>query len=284
MTIYMKTKSPSASTETTGFQPDCTAGLRPAVPPASSLASSAGISAGSTAGFQPAKKSDSPRASTETTGFRQAQNFHFPNSKPPPAAIRSRGYLPHIEIPGAMYFITFRLADSIPKPYMRRLESECNIALGRLNRYNSCDNPHQRAKAWKIINRYSRTLERYLDESHGVCHLKDPRVADIVAEALHFFNGERYELHAWCIMPNHVHVICVPGDGFQVSKLMHSWKSFTAKEANKVLGRTGTFWSREYYDRIVRNEKQYGKCLEYVMGNPAKSGLQDWKWVWVIGN
>jgi REP element-mobilizing transposase RayT len=266
MTIYMKTKSPSASTETTGFQPDCTAGLRPAVPPASSLASSAGISAGSTAGFQPANIP------------------HFPKSKPPPASIRSRGYLPHLEIPGATYFITFRLADSIPKPYLRRLESECNIAIGTLNRYNSCDNPHQHAKAWKIINRYSRTLERYLDESHGACHLKDPQVADIVAGALQFFNSERYELHAWCVLPNHVHVLCVPGEGFVLGKILHSWKSYTAKEANKVLGRTGTFWSREYYDRIVRNEKQYGKCLEYVMGNPAKSGLQDWKWVWVIGN
>ncbi|MCZ7605514.1 MAG: DHHA1 domain-containing protein [Planctomycetota bacterium] len=114
---------------------------------------------------------------------------------------------------------------------------------------------------------------------YGECWLKDERCARIVANALQHFDGERYELHAWCVMPNHVHVVFKPAAGHGLSDILHSWKSFTAKECNKVLGRKGAFWMDEYYDRLIRDEAEWRGKIAYTMNNPSAAGLTDWKWV-----
>lgn len=128
---------------------------------------------------------------------------------------------------------------------------------------------------------HSERVETYLDAGHGACWLRQPGIAQLVADAVRFFDGQRYQLHAWCVMPNHVHVILAPAAGHTLASVLHSWKSFTAKAANRQLGRTGAFWQEEYYDHLIRNADDYAHAVRYLTENPVKAGLPDWPWVWV---
>src|SRR5262249_55613866 len=116
---------------------------------------------------------------------------------------------------------------------------------------------------------------------HGTCRLKDPRLADLTENALLHFDGQRYHLLAWCVMPNHVHVLVEMKDGFPLPQILHSWKSFTSSEANKILGRAGDFWQREYHDRFIRDDDHYRNTVAYIENNPVKAGLvkaaEDWR-------
>jgi len=84
-------------------------------------------------------------------------------------------------------------------------------------------------------------------------------------------------------MPNHVHVVTRLLGTQSLASILHSWKSYTAKLANKILGCRGEFWMREYFDRIVRDEDDLRATIAYVLANPAKAGLVDWKWVGSAG-
>ena len=125
-------------------------------------------------------------------------------------------------------------------------------------------------------------IEQYMDAGHGHCWLKDSRIAAIVQENLLHFDGIRYNLLCWCVMPNHVHVLIEVLDGCSLSQIMHGWRSYTAKEANKILGRTGQFWMEEYFDRYIRNERHLQNVVDYIHNNPVNAGLVDeaekWKW------
>ena len=122
----------------------------------------------------------------------------------------------------------------------------------------------------------------FLDSGYGSCFLRDQRLAEIVEVALLHFDGHRYALHAWCVMPNHVHTLFTPTIEFTMSQIVHSWKSFTAHQCNKVLGRTGRFWAREPFDRYIRNQRHFLNALTYIEDNPVKAGLcgkpEDWRW------
>ena len=98
-------------------------------------------------------------------------------------------------------------------------------------------------------------------------------------DALEFLNGKRIRLLAWCVMPNHVHLVFRILPGQRLSTVMHSLKSFTANKANKLLGRSGQFWQREYYDRMVRDAEELERAIRYVLNNPEKAGLVEWPWV-----
>lgn len=100
-----------------------------------------------------------------------------------------------------------------------------------------------------------------------------PRIAELVEGAILFFAGTRYVLHAWVVMPNHVHILFNPPDGWSLSDIVASRKSLTSKQANKVLGRTGHFWQEDYFDRFVRNEHHFDRVVEYIERNPVKAGL-----------
>jgi prepilin-type N-terminal cleavage/methylation domain-containing protein len=136
----------------------------------------------------------------------------------------------------------------------------------------------------RLADLYSERVESWLDKGHGQCHMKDARIADMVASAIKHFDGKRYRLIAWRVMPNHVHVVFEPFGDNQLSKIMHSWKSFTAKEANDILKRAGEFWQPEYFDHLIRNENDLGRSVEYVLGNPQAAGLQNWRWRGGIGS
>ncbi len=124
---------------------------------------------------------------------------------------------------------------------------------------------------------------QYLDTGCGACPLRTPALAAKVVETLIFFDEMRYRLHAWCIMPNHVHVVAQVFPAYQLPEILHSWKSFTAKAANRILGTTGSFWQKEYYDHLIRDEAQFHRAVNYVIQNPEKAGLRNWAWVWMRG-
>jgi REP element-mobilizing transposase RayT len=114
----------------------------------------------------------------------------------------------------------------------------------------------------------------------GSCLLRQPVNAELVANAIRFFDKKRYELPAWCVMPNHVHAIVSPYAGHSLGKILHSWKSFTSHELKKLLNREGSTWERESFDHLVRSEKSLEAFVEYVEQNPVKAGLvrraEDW--------
>jgi len=122
-------------------------------------------------------------------------------------------------------------------------------------------------------------IEEYLDAGAGSCYLDKPAIAEKVVDALQHFEGVRYRLFAWCVMPNHVHVVFRPEPGHTLATIVHGWKSYSAQEANRLLQRTGAFWQREYYDHLVRDEGDFRRVMRYVLENPKKAGLREWPWV-----
>jgi len=126
-------------------------------------------------------------------------------------------------------------------------------------------------------------IEEYFDRGCGECLLKDPRIAEATATALRFWHGKKYRLVAWCIMPNHVHVVLHLLPGQKLAEVVKSWKIHSARAANRLLGRSGAVWEREYYDRLLRREGELDRAVQYVLNNPGKAGLKNWKWVWAEG-
>jgi len=131
---------------------------------------------------------------------------------------------------------------------------------------------------------YYRRIEEYLDKGSGKAWLRDRRVALIVQDALLHFDGERYRLYAWVIMPNHVHVLVRPLNGHDLAEVVQSWKSFTAHRSNRLLGLNGHFWQKEYFDRYVRNERYFAAAVSYIERNPVKAGLCPSRETWEFGS
>ncbi len=123
-------------------------------------------------------------------------------------------------------------------------------------------------------------IEHYLDSGAGQCWLSQPEIAETVENALLFFEGQRYGLEAWVVMPNHVHALFTPMAGHSFSEILHSWKSYTSNEAHRLLGRSGEFWFPDYYDRFIRDERHFARAVEYIEMNPVAAGLclrpEDW--------
>ncbi|MEE9310937.1 MAG: alanine--tRNA ligase-related protein, partial [Planctomycetota bacterium] len=190
---------------------------------------------------------------------------------------RQGAYLPHWEAENATYFVTFRLADSLSK------ESRDKIVQEREEIYAKADQMGRElseSEHEKLLKLHTEKIDGWLANGYGECHFKNDSCAETVANALKHFDGDRYVLSAWCIMPNHVHVVFKPTQGNSLSDIIQSWKSFTAKACNKLLGRTGEFWMPESFDRVVRDRSEYTTFIEYTAENPTKAGLNNWKWVW----
>jgi len=230
-------------------------------------------------GFQPVKHhGQNGRATSNRTKAAPDVKKHAKSGKTvrDDGALRVRrgAYLPHWTRRGATYFVTFRLADSLPRPVLEKWRSE-RKALGqeeqRLER-----SPAEEQRKRRVP--FSERMEAHLDAAHGACWLKRPRVAGVVRDALVRFDGERYELLAWCIMPNHVHLVVRPGTGHELPDLLLSWKSFTGRQANKMLGRRGRFWQAEYYDHLIRDTDDLWRCVQYTYYNPERAGIAAWPW------
>ena len=168
----------------------------------------------------------------------------------------SRGYLPHWEAGENAQAITFRMDDSLPSSLRQRWGEE-------LKGLTEDERSNERRKR----------IERALDSGHGSGALASTAIGELVENALLYFDGARYRLIGWCIMPNHVHVLASPIAGYTLSRIVHSWKSYTSKKANALLHRSGTFWSTEYFDRVVRDAAHHANVVDYIVMNPVKAGL-----------
>src|ERR1700756_448564 len=146
--------------------------------------------------------------------------------------IHDRGHLPHWEKEGATYFVTFRLADSLPKSILDRIESEREAIVRTANQLHRPLSPGERRKMQCLS---TPIIEQYLDNGAGACQLRQPSLAEEVASALRCFHEKCYRLFAWFFMPNHVHVVVKIFPGHSFAEIVHSWKSFTAKRVNRLL-------------------------------------------------
>ncbi|WP_373653484.1 HsdR family type I site-specific deoxyribonuclease [Schlesneria sp. DSM 10557] len=190
--------------------------------------------------------------------------------------IRQGANLPHWTREGGIYAVTFRLADSLPQAVVLTWKQEREEILNRAREMNR---PLSPAEERQLQHLFSENVEKFLDAGAGHCWLRRPEIAELVANALAHFEGERYRLLAWCVMPNHVHVVVKPQPGHTLAEITHSWKSFTSNEANRRLARTGEFWQKESYDHLIRDEEDLEHAVTYVLNNPRAAGLDAWKWV-----
>ena len=197
----------------------------------------------------------------------------------------SRGYLPHCDYPGLLQTITYRLADSLPTEVLAWMERDLLNVVP--NQANTLRRKH---------------LDTQLDAGHGRCILRDPRAAECVVDTWRRFAGERYDLIAWVVMPNHVHVLIRVYEGMALGKIVQSWKSYTGRKiaqierecragARRSRGnecRAGArrsqdrVWMREYWDRFIRDERHFSSAVNYIHDNPVRAGLirraEDWPW------
>ena len=193
-----------------------------------------------------------------------------------------RRHLPHIQPPGATLLITFRLAGSIPTEVLQQLLTEAERGKAILNRI---PDPQERAQQVYLEQRrlFGKWDAALNTAQSGPFWLRDLRIAALVTESLHYRDGRVYDLDTFCIMPNHVHAVFTPlpkadGTYHAISAIMHSLKRYTARQANLLLGREGSFWQHENYDHVVRDEAEWRRIITYVLNNPVKAGLvQHWE-------
>jgi REP element-mobilizing transposase RayT len=172
-----------------------------------------------------------------------------------------RGYLPHRDSPGLTQFITYHLADAFPREL-----------LGEWAELLKIEDEVQKRKE----------LERYLDKGRGQCWLRRHDVATICEGAFRHFDGERYRLKAWCLMPNHVHVL-VSVTNVPMAEFVKSWKGYTAFRCKRLLGlRQESFWADDYWDTYIRDAEHESRTIRYIENNPVKAGLtllaKEWSW------
>ncbi len=176
----------------------------------------------------------------------------------------SSGSLPHWEQSGKTVFTTFRLADSLPlEKLVQWQEMEAEWADMNPPPWNE----EQQQEHDKLI---SAKMEEWLDNGHGECILESTETRKAVENAIKHFNGMRYTLYAYVVMPNHVHTCFMPHGEFTVAQIIHSWKSYSAKQVNRLLARHGTVWQKEYFDRYVRNYEHFERVVRYIMRNNPK--------------
>src|SRR5882724_10793205 len=150
--------------------------------------------------------------------------------------------VPHWQQEGAVYFITFRLADSVPAHLRAQWEEE------RATWLQFHAEPWSAAIEQEYHTRFSGAMERWLDVGYGSCVLRRDDCARVVSETLHYFEGKRLALIASVVMPNHVHVLFVQNPEYPLEDLIRSWKTFSARSINQLLGRSGNLWQRSYFD------------------------------------
>ena len=176
------------------------------------------------------------------------------------------GDLPHWRQEGVTYFVTFRTVDSLPQEKLKQWQLEKERWL------HEHTEPYDGKAKREFYEKFPERLQHWLDQGYGECVLKDQDCKKIVEEALRHFDGQRYDLDEFVVMPNHIHVLVTPKAGHELSEILHSWKSFTATEINKRIGRSGAFWQKESFDHIVRNPDQVEKIRQYIKEHPAYSG------------
>ncbi len=197
--------------------------------------------------------------------------------------------LPHLTPVGATFFVTFRLADALPQSVVSELEEEY---INERNLFKAIRSPEANKRKIRTQQQRFLKIDSELDKGlFGECILKNKEIARLIAMEIKRFDGTLYHLLSYCIMPNHVHLIfdtsaqltdglledIIPVNYVQLGKIIKTLKGKTARLANQLLGRRGTFWQKDYYDRYIRNDRQLEDVVNYIINNPIKAGLaQNW--------
>jgi putative transposase len=214
----------------------------------------------------------------------------------------TRRNLPHWYVPGAMHFVTYRLVGTIPLGMLQQLRTQREARIKQLPPADTTPRQH-RLQAHKL---FFAAYDRYLDRTATIDWLATPSVAASVRGSLHYHNGIKYHLLAYCVMPNHVHALFQPFDQClspeeadvedqilsdeqvdslsPLAEIMHSLKSYTAHQANDLLERSGQFWQHESYDHWVRDEEELERVVNYIAWNPVKAGLVEQPHEWFFGS
>jgi putative transposase len=197
-------------------------------------------------------------------------------------------HLPHWQPRSAVFFVTFRLKNSLPYEIIESLREERERAKIALHKLQESKRAHQNTLDEQV---YFEKWEGYLDKAEFGPHwLSQPEIADVVKEALQYRDGKVFDLHAFSILSNHVHVVFEPliqseyQSDLPLHTIMQSLKRHTARQANLIIGREGAFWQDESYDRVIRDNEEYIRTVNYVLENPVKAALvsswEEWKWTY----
>ncbi len=197
---------------------------------------------------------------------------------------KHRRKLPHLQLTDQIISLTWRLAFTLPRELLL-LAEELREGL-RSSRYGTQNFSSD------LLNGYAQKLQQY-DEYLGRYSLLGltlctPEIGNMISGAFHCYSGKLYELHCFCVMPNHVHVLLKPlpdaaGQFTHLSRIVQLLKSYTARQINQLLAREGQVWQSEYFDRFIRNSKDYYNTVQYILDNPRKAGLcvPNEKWPYV---
>lgn len=221
--------------------------------------------------------------------------------------------LPHYQPPGETFFVTYRLDGSLPYEIINKLKAEREKVLKEISGYDNLAVRKEKYKAYQ--SQYFGKFDKLLDGAgYGPKWLKEDKVAQIVKDAMHYYDKKTYDLICYTIMTNHVHQVFTPivsdirnvgRDSSRppkqqhvsyknnidinvelhfppVTNILRLLKGRTSRQCNKVLNLSGTFWQHESYDHVVRDYKELIRIVKYVLNNPVKAGLcekwEDWKW------
>lgn len=192
-------------------------------------------------------------------------------------------FLPHWKIDTGTYAVSFRQADSLPTAVLNRYRETRDLILEKIEILTKLDSSRSQLDNLSSLREElnhleTSVIEPALNQGYGSCLFNNNQNAELLANALKHFDGTRYDLLAWCIMPNHVHVILKLAKGEDLDKILHSWKSFTSHEINKLNGTSGPIWQKESYDHLIRDGKDFRNQIDYVLNNPTKAGFSNWQW------
>ncbi len=182
---------------------------------------------------------------------------------------RSKHHLPHRQQGTIYYFVSWHMADSLPAEKLSRLDKERDFWL------SSHPKPWDEKTEEEYHDRFSRAIDAILDAGSGSCLLKNPELSRILSDAFFHFNSRRYEIESFVVMPNHVHVLFSIIKPYKLEQIVKSWKGFTARSINNELEKKGELWQDDYWDRMIRSEKHFRKCKEYINENPQKARLRE---------
>ena len=188
--------------------------------------------------------------------------------------------LPHWAQAGTMSFLTWRTFDSLPPNVLRRWHVEREEWLQAHGIDPQAGDWRDRLQQLprriraEFTKTFSERWHRSLDEGHGECILRVPTAAKVVADSLLHFDGVRYDVTDFVVMPNHVHLLAAFTDEAGMLRQCDSWKHFTARELNRRQGRSGRFWRQDGFDHLVRSVEQFELFRRYIAMNPRKAGLR----------
>ncbi len=196
--------------------------------------------------------------------------------------------IPHINANNHLQFITYRLSDSLPHNIVEKIKQDISLF----------DEDKKTTERIKLVEKYS-------DKGYGASFLIHPNIADLIITNLKFHNLIKYELISWVIMPNHIHIL-IKQMNDNIGDIVKSWKSYTSKiilkQSNILFEKKGLYqpnvkvlndilnsrniWYKGYWDRYLRNEDEYWRCVEYIHNNPVKAKLvesaKEWQFSSVV--